>query len=156
MAKMDEFKGAKAQFLPKKTYKDKLTVGAGKDQIDLYYFGRGHTNGDTFVVFPALRTMHVGDIFAWKALPYVDPANGGSVVEQPQDAGEGGRRREERGHDHQRPYSGGHLERPEGVCRVHAGLRGVRGERDEGRQDRGPGGGRIQGAGRNSKATSSA
>jgi cyclase len=84
MEKMDEFKGANAQFLPKKTYKDKLTIGAGKDQIDLYYFGRGHTNGDSFVVFPALRTMHVGDIFAWKALPYVDTANGGSVVEQPQ------------------------------------------------------------------------
>ena len=83
MAKMDEFKGAKAQFLPKKTYKDKLTVGSGKDEIDLYYFGRGHTNGDSFVVFPALRTMHVGDMFAWKALPYVDPDNGGSVVEQP-------------------------------------------------------------------------
>ncbi len=83
MAKMPEFGGANAQFLPKRTYKDKLTVGSGKDQIDLYYFGRGHTNGDTFVVFPALRTMHVGDIFAWKALPYVDPDNGGSVVEQP-------------------------------------------------------------------------
>jgi glyoxylase-like metal-dependent hydrolase (beta-lactamase superfamily II) len=84
MAKMPEFSGANAQFLPKRTYKDKLTVGSGKDQIDLYYFGRGHTNGDTFVVFPALRTMHVGDIFAWKALPYVDTDNGGSVVEQPE------------------------------------------------------------------------
>ena len=31
-----------------------------------------NTNGDTVVVSPALRTMHVGDIFAWKALPYVD------------------------------------------------------------------------------------
>ena len=84
MARMDEFKGAKAKFLPTRTYKDKLTVGAGKDQIDLYYFGPGHTNGDTFVVFTALRTMHVGDMFAWKALPYVDDANGGSVVTQPQ------------------------------------------------------------------------
>jgi cyclase len=84
MAKMDEFKGAKAQFVPKTGYKDKLTVGSGRDQIDVYYFGRGHTNGDSFVVFPALRTMHVGDIFAWKALPYVDTSNGGSVVEQPQ------------------------------------------------------------------------
>ncbi len=83
MAKMDEFKGDKARFLPKKTYKETMTVGAGKDEIDLYYFGAGHTNGDTFVVFPALRTMHVGDIFAWKALPYVDPDNGGSVIEQP-------------------------------------------------------------------------
>jgi cyclase len=83
MTKMTEFSGANAQFLPKRTYKDKLTVGSGKDQIDLYYFGRGHTNGDTFVVFPALRTMHVGDMFAWKALPYVDTDNGGSVLEQP-------------------------------------------------------------------------
>jgi cyclase len=84
MAKMPEFSGANAQFIPKRTYKDKLTVGSGKDQIDLFYFGRGHTNGDTFVVFPALRTMHVGDMFAWKALPYVDTDNGGSVVEQPE------------------------------------------------------------------------
>ncbi len=84
MTKMQEFSGANAQFIPKRTYKDKLTVGSGKDQIDLYYFGRGHTNGDSFVVFPALRTMHVGDMFAWKALPYVDTDNGGSVVEQPE------------------------------------------------------------------------
>jgi hypothetical protein len=27
--------------------------------------------------------MHVGDMFAWKALPYVDADNGGSVVQQP-------------------------------------------------------------------------
>jgi len=84
MTKMEEFGGANAKILPKRTYKDKLTVGSGKDQIDLYHFGRGHTNGDTFVVFPALRTMHVGDMFAWKALPYVDTDNGGSVVEQPE------------------------------------------------------------------------
>ena len=83
MAKMDEFKGAKAKFLPNKTYKDRLTLGSGKDQIDLYYFGPAHTNGDTFVVFKAARTMHVGDVFAWKALPYIDPDNGGSVVQAP-------------------------------------------------------------------------
>ncbi len=84
MAKMDDFKGDKARFLPKKTYKDKLTVGTGPDQIDLYYFGPGHTNGDTFVVFPALRTIHAGDMFAWKALPFIDVSNGGSAVAHPQ------------------------------------------------------------------------
>ena len=56
MAKMDEFKGDKAKFLPKRTYKDKLTLGKGKDEVDLFYFGPGHTNGDTFVIFPALPT----------------------------------------------------------------------------------------------------
>lgn len=40
-------------------------------------------NGDTFIVFTALRTMHAGDMFPVRALPYVDPANGGSVVEHP-------------------------------------------------------------------------
>ena len=80
MAKMDEFKGDKAKFLPKRTYKDKLTIGKGKDEVDLYYFGPGHTGGDSFVVFPAVRTMHVGDMFAWKALPYIDTGNGGNAV----------------------------------------------------------------------------
>jgi glyoxylase-like metal-dependent hydrolase (beta-lactamase superfamily II) len=82
MAKMDEFKG-KAQFLPKKTYKDTMKVGSGKDEIDLYYFGPAHTNGDTFVVFPSLRTMHMGDLFPWKDAPFLDLNNGGSGVEMP-------------------------------------------------------------------------
>jgi cyclase len=80
MTRMDAFKGAKATFVPKRTYKDKLSLGSGRDQVDLYYFGVGHTDGDTFVVFPALRVMHTGDMFAWKALPYIDTSNGGSVV----------------------------------------------------------------------------
>jgi glyoxylase-like metal-dependent hydrolase (beta-lactamase superfamily II) len=84
MAMMDEFKGDKAKFLPKRTFKDRFTMFSGQDEIDLYYFGRGHTNGDTFVVFPAIKTMHVGDMYAWKALPYIDAGNGGSVIEHPQ------------------------------------------------------------------------
>jgi cyclase len=80
MTRMDAFKGANAKLVPKRTYKDKLTLGSGRDQIDLHYLGVGHTNGDTFVVFPALRVMHTGDMFAWKALPYIDTSNGGSVV----------------------------------------------------------------------------
>jgi glyoxylase-like metal-dependent hydrolase (beta-lactamase superfamily II) len=87
MAKMDGFKGDKARFLPKTTYKDKLSIGRGKDEIDLYHFGAGHTNGDSFVVFPALRTMHVGDMFAWKALPLIDTMNGGSAVAHAQTLG---------------------------------------------------------------------
>ena len=78
MARMDAFKGDKAQFLPKRTYTDKLTLGAGKDQIDLYHFGAGHTNGDTFVVYTALRTMQAGDMFPWKDAPFIDRSNGGS------------------------------------------------------------------------------
>lgn len=49
--------------------------------VDLFYFGRAHTGGDAFVVFPALRVMHVGDTFAGKDLPIMDKNNGGSGVE---------------------------------------------------------------------------
>ena len=69
--------------LPKRTFKDRLTLGKGADQIDLYYFGRGHTNGDAFVVFPSLRVMHTGDMFAGKNIPFIDTNNGGSGVEYP-------------------------------------------------------------------------
>ena len=67
----------------KRTFKDKMTLGSGADQIDLYYFGRGHTNGDAWVVFPALRVMHAGDIFSGKNLPLLDANNGGSGVDLP-------------------------------------------------------------------------
>jgi len=81
MTKMTNFQGDKAKFLPKKTYKDKLVLGNGKDEIDLYYFGRAHTNGDSFVVFPSVGAMHSGDAFAGKTTPLIDANNGGSAVE---------------------------------------------------------------------------
>jgi glyoxylase-like metal-dependent hydrolase (beta-lactamase superfamily II) len=80
MEKMDAFKGDKAAFLPKKTYKDKLSLLSGQDQIDLYYFGPGHTNGDAWVVFPSLRVVHAGDIFSGKNLPRIDVNNGGTAT----------------------------------------------------------------------------
>ena len=70
--------------MPDRTFRDRLTIGRGPDQIDLYYFGRGHTNGDAIVAFPAVRAMHTGDLYAWKAAPLIDPENGGSGVEYPQ------------------------------------------------------------------------
>ena len=81
MEKMDIFKQNNNKGLPTKTFKDKMTIGTGADQIDLYYFGRGHTNGDAWIVFPALRIVHSGDIFAGKSVPLIDEANGGSMME---------------------------------------------------------------------------
>jgi glyoxylase-like metal-dependent hydrolase (beta-lactamase superfamily II) len=80
MEKMDIFKQNNNRGMAKRTFKDKMTIGKGADQIDLYYFGPGHTNGDAWVVFPAHRIVHAGDIFAGKTLPLVDGANGGSVL----------------------------------------------------------------------------
>jgi cyclase len=65
--------------LPKRTFKTTMKLFSGPDEVDLYYFGRGHTNGDAWVVFPALRTVHAGDIFSGKNLPLLDANNGGSA-----------------------------------------------------------------------------
>jgi cyclase len=80
MEKMPIFKEHNGVGMAKRTFKDKMTIGKGADQIDLYYFGRGHTNGDAWVVFPALRVVHSGDIFAGKSVPLIDEANGGSML----------------------------------------------------------------------------
>ena len=73
-----------AQFLPDRTYTDADdTLAGGADRIDLYYFGAGHTNGDTIVVFPTLRVAHTGDLFARPATPLIDVNNGGSGVSYP-------------------------------------------------------------------------
>jgi len=80
MEKMDIFKQNANRGMAKRTFTDRMTIGKGADEIDLFYFGPGHTNGDAWVVFPALRTAHLGDLFARKGLPFVDGANGGTVV----------------------------------------------------------------------------
>jgi cyclase len=67
--------------LPKRTFKDKMTIGKGADEVDLFYFGRGHTNGDAWVLFPANRVLHAADIFSGKNIPLLDANNGGSAVE---------------------------------------------------------------------------
>ena len=84
MEGMEAFQGDGMQFLPQRTYSDRLTLGSGDGRIDLYYFGPGHTSGDTFVVFPALGVMHAGDMFPWQDAPFLDRNNGGSGLEIPE------------------------------------------------------------------------
>ena len=83
MARMPAFSGDKAQFVPSKTFTDKLTIGKGASQIDLHYFGDAHTNGDAVIIFPGLRIAQMGDMFAWKDAPLCDRNNGGSCVAYP-------------------------------------------------------------------------
>ncbi len=77
------FKDKPGRGMPTRTFKEALTLGKDADRIDLHYFGRAHTGGDAFVVFPALRVAHVGDTFPNKGLPIMDANNGGAGVEFP-------------------------------------------------------------------------
>ena len=69
--------------LPTRTFKDRLTVGAGPDRVELFYFGAGHCHSDTFVTIPALRVLLTGDAFGGKFLPALARNNGGDGVEYP-------------------------------------------------------------------------
>jgi cyclase len=80
-AQPNVFQTSGGKGMPKRTFKQSDTIGRGADRIDLYYFGRGHTNGDAWVVFPALRVAHAGDLFSGKNLPLLDTNNGGSGIE---------------------------------------------------------------------------
>ena len=73
----------------KRTFKDRMTLGSGADEIDLYYFGRGHTDGNAWVLFPALRVLHAADMFAGKSVPLLDTNNGGSGVDIPDSLAKG-------------------------------------------------------------------
>ena len=83
MERMDAFAGDNAAFLPTRTYGDRLTLGTGRDRLELYHFGAGHTDGDTVIVYPALRVLQMGDMFPWKDAPFLDRSNGGSGVAMP-------------------------------------------------------------------------
>ena len=85
MEKMDVYKDpANKNGMPDKTFKEKMTLLSGPDTINLFYFGAAHTNGDAFVVFPALRAMHAGDAFATRGQPLIDVNNGGSGIAYPE------------------------------------------------------------------------
>jgi glyoxylase-like metal-dependent hydrolase (beta-lactamase superfamily II) len=79
MQRLDLLKGANAEFLPDRVFDDRLSLFSGADRVDLYYFGRGGTDGDIWAVFPALRTVVGGDAFANRAVTRIDPPNGGTA-----------------------------------------------------------------------------
>lgn len=57
-----------------------LAIHLGGVEIHLAHFGPGHTDGDVLVGIPALKFMHLGDIFFNGSLPYIDTAAGGSLA----------------------------------------------------------------------------
>src|SRR6185312_4201162 len=61
-------------------FTNETSVFLGGKEVRAHYYGRGHTNGDAVIYFPALRTIHTGDLMAG-ASPLVDYNGGGSVVE---------------------------------------------------------------------------
>ena len=71
--------------LPPVTFGDQAQVFLGGKEVDLYYNGRGHTNGDVVMYFPALKVLHTGDLFTTNGqgsvAPILDYNGGASAAE---------------------------------------------------------------------------
>lgn len=64
--------------LPRMIYTEETSVFLGNVEVQAFYMGRGHTNGDSVVYFPDLKTVHGGDLLHGTA-PFIDYGNGGST-----------------------------------------------------------------------------
>jgi cyclase len=69
--------------LPTMVFERHAHIYLGGKNVELYHFGRAHTNGDVVVLFPAQRVLAAGDMFAYgDATPeLIDYAGGGSAKE---------------------------------------------------------------------------
>ena len=63
-------------------FTDECDVWLGGKEVRAIYIGRGHTNGDAVMYFPALRVLHTGDLMAGNT-PLIDYPGGGSLKEWP-------------------------------------------------------------------------
>ncbi len=62
------------------TFTQETSVFIGGKEVRARYYGRGHTNGDAVIYFPADRTIHTGDLMAGTS-PLIDYNGGGSLIE---------------------------------------------------------------------------
>jgi glyoxylase-like metal-dependent hydrolase (beta-lactamase superfamily II) len=73
--------------MPSITYSLDTKVHIGGKEVRAAFHGRGHTNGDAVIHFPAERVVHTGDLFLARRpgapgfTPYFDYAAGGSMLE---------------------------------------------------------------------------
>ena len=66
--------------VPRIAFADEAQVVLGGKEVIARHLGRGHTNGDAVIFFPARRAIHTGDLMAGTT-PLIDYANGGSLAE---------------------------------------------------------------------------
>ena len=77
---------AQALGLPNITFDDHLRLYFGGKALDLYWFGRGHTDGDIVIHLPDEKMILTGDLFAgWgPSIRLIDYNGGGSLVHWPE------------------------------------------------------------------------
>ena len=67
------------QLYPDITYGDTWSRTNGKEQIQTYYFGPAHTNGDSIIHFQHANIAHMGDLVFNRRWAFVDRSAGASI-----------------------------------------------------------------------------
>jgi cyclase len=77
--------GAEPPGLPNMAFEERATMHVGGKTLELYYMGRGHTDGDIVVYFPNQRILASGDLFTFgdETPQLIDYSGGGSAKEWP-------------------------------------------------------------------------
>jgi len=64
--------------LPEVTFADRMNFHLNDEDIELYHYTKGHTDGDVIIRFAKANVYHVGDLFNRTSYPFIDSNNGGS------------------------------------------------------------------------------
>lgn len=64
---------------PVVTFNDAISFHLNGEEVRAFLAPAAHTNGDTFVHFPASDVLHLGDVFRTTSYPVIDKFNGGTL-----------------------------------------------------------------------------
>ena len=70
-----------AKGIPSVTYSERMDIYMGSKKVELYYFGKGHTTGDTYLYFPEEEVAFIGDQFFDTRVQLIHTYKGGSAVQ---------------------------------------------------------------------------
>jgi glyoxylase-like metal-dependent hydrolase (beta-lactamase superfamily II) len=67
------------QLYPDVTFNDNWKLKIGSERLTAYYYGEGHTNGDSIIHFENANVVHLGDLLFNKRYPFIDRSAGASI-----------------------------------------------------------------------------
>lgn len=66
--------------LPVVTFKNSISLHFNGEEIRVFHLSRGHTDGDSVIVFTESNVVHMGDLFFSGRFPFIDLDSGGDVA----------------------------------------------------------------------------
>jgi glyoxylase-like metal-dependent hydrolase (beta-lactamase superfamily II) len=61
------------------TFPDQMNIHWNNEDLELYHFFTGHTDGDVIVKFKKANVFHMGDMYVQYGYPFIDMNNGGGI-----------------------------------------------------------------------------